>query len=103
MFVVDRFLKVAAGKILVFHHAPLDMAYLNQASMELFSSPLLLPVMDTLAIEKKKLLRQQDHIKTGELRLAECRSRYNLPAYPAHNALMDALAAAELLLAQLEQ
>jgi DNA polymerase-3 subunit epsilon len=36
------------------------------------------------------------------LRLAECRSRYNLPAYPAHNALMDALAAAELLLAQLD-
>ncbi|HCM04525.1 MAG TPA: 3'-5' exonuclease, partial [Oceanospirillales bacterium] len=28
--------------------------------------------------------------------------RYNLPAYPAHNALMDALSAAELLLAQLD-
>jgi DNA polymerase-3 subunit epsilon len=101
MFVVERFLKLAAGKVLVFHHSPLDMAYLNKASMELFFSPMLLPVVDTLAIEKKKILRQQEHVKPGELRLAECRSRYNLPAYPAHNALMDALASAELLLAQI--
>jgi DNA polymerase-3 subunit epsilon len=102
MFVVERFLQLAAGKVLVFHHSPLDMDYLNRASMELFFSPMLLPVIDTLAIEKKRLLRKQEHITPGELRLAECRSRYNLPAYPAHNALMDALAAAELLLAQLD-
>ena len=78
------------------------MNFLNKASRELFNSPLLLPVVDTLEIEKVKLLRQQDHIKKGELRLAECRSRYNLPAYPAHNALMDALSSAELLLAQID-
>lgn len=102
MFVVERFLKIAAGKVLVFHHSPLDMAYLNKASKELFSSPMLLPIIDTLEIEKKKILRHQEHIKSGELRLAECRSRYNLPAYPAHNALMDALSSAELLLAQLD-
>jgi DNA polymerase-3 subunit epsilon len=103
MFVVERFLQLAAGKVLVFHHSPLDMAYLNKASHELFSSPILLPIVDTLSIEKKNLLRTQDHIKTGELRLSECRSRYNLPAYPAHNALMDSLSAAELLLAQLDR
>lgn len=100
--VAERFLKVAAGRVLVFHHTPLDMSFLNKASRELFNSPLLLPVIDTLEIEKKKILRQQDHIKKGELRLAECRSRYNLPAYPAHNALMDALSSAELLLAQID-
>jgi DNA polymerase-3 subunit epsilon len=102
MFVVERFLKLAAGKVLVFHHSPLDMAYLNKASMALFFSPMLLPVVDTLAIEKKKIRQLQEHVKPGELRLAECRSRYNLPAYPAHNALMDALASAELLLAQID-
>lgn len=102
MFVVERFLTLAAGKVLVFHHSPLDMAYLNKASTELFSSPMLLPIIDTLEIEKKKILRHKEHITPGELRLAECRSRYNLPAYPAHNALMDALSAAELLLAQLD-
>lgn len=102
MFVVERFLTLAAGKVLVFHHSPLDMAYLNKASIELFSSPMLLLVVDTLEIEKKKILRHKEHIESGELRLAECRSRYNLPAYPAHNALMDALSSAELLLAQLD-
>lgn len=102
MAVVERFLQLAAGRVLVFHHSPLDMGYLNKASMELFFSPMLLPVIDTLEIEKRKLLRKQDHLKQGELRLAECRSRYNLPAYPAHNALMDALSSAELLLAQLD-
>lgn len=100
--VAERFLHVAVGRVLVFHHALLDMNFLNKASRELFNSPLLLPVVDTLEIEKVKLLRQQDHIKKGELRLAECRSRYNLPAYPAHNALMDALSSAELLLAQID-
>lgn len=102
MFVVERFLALAAGKILVFHHSPLDMSYLNKASIELFSSPMLLPVVDTLEIEKQKVLRHKEQVEQGELRLAECRSRYNLPAYPAHNALMDALSAAELLLAQLD-
>lgn len=99
--VAERFLQLAAGRVLVFHHALLDMNFLNKASRELFNSPLLLPVVDTLEIEKRKMLYQQDHIKKGELRLAECRSRYNLPAYPAHNALMDALSSAELLLAQI--
>ena len=38
-------------------------------------------------------------IKSGDLRLQACRDRYNLPPYPAHNALIDALATAELLVA----
>jgi DNA polymerase-3 subunit epsilon len=64
---------------------------------------MLLPVVDTLAIEKKKILQQQRHVTLDELRLAECRSRYNLPTYPAHNALMDALTSAELLLTQIDR
>jgi DNA polymerase-3 subunit epsilon len=39
-------------------------------------------------------------IKSGDLRLAKARGRYNLPRYPAHNALTDAIAAGELFLAQ---
>lgn len=99
--VAQRFLQVAQGKVLVFHHSPLDMAFLNKASLRLFSVPLLLPVVDTLEIEKRSLLRRQEYIKKGELRLGACRQRYNLPGYPAHDALMDALSTAELLLAQI--
>jgi len=94
-----RFLEVAVNKTLVFHHAPLDTAFLDKASRAIYGAPLLLQVIDTLNLEKIKLMKHQEHIKQGELRLAACRDRYNLPLYPAHNALMDALATAELLLA----
>ena len=95
----ELFLKAAAGKVLVFHNANLDMAFLNKAAKSIYGAPLLLPIADTLLLEKKKLLRHNDHIAQGELRLAACRDRYNLPLYPAHNALMDALATAELFCA----
>jgi DNA polymerase-3 subunit epsilon len=94
-----RFLEMAANKTLVFHHAPLDMAFLDKACNSIYGAPLLLQVIDTLNLEKNKLMKHHDHIKQGELRLAACRDRYNLPLYPTHNALMDALATAELLLA----
>ena len=94
-----RFLQMAAGKTLVFHHASLDMAFLNKASMEINGAPLLLPISDTLILEKEKLIRKHTHIPQGELRLATCRDRYNLPLYPAHNALVDAIATAELFIA----
>jgi DNA polymerase-3 subunit epsilon len=35
------------------------------------------------------------------LTLAKCRERYHLPSYSNHNALSDAMATAELLLAQI--
>ena len=94
-----RFLEVAAGKVLVFHNAALDMAYLNKVSREVRNAPILMPVVDTLLQEKALLERRDIPIKSGDLRLQACRDRYNLPPYPAHNALLDALATAELLIA----
>ena len=46
-------------------------------------------------------MRREQPIRQGELTLAACRARYHLPDYRAHNALGDALATAELLLAHL--
>jgi DNA polymerase-3 subunit epsilon len=99
--VAARFLDAAAGRILVFHNASLDMAYLDQASRQLYGAPLLLPYVDTMQLEHRALVRRDIAIQAGDLRLQACRDRYNLPDYPAHNALVDALATAELLLAQL--
>ena len=45
------------------------------------------------------MLRQDAVIMPGSLRLHSCRQRYGLPHYPAHDALTDAVATAELLLA----
>lgn len=93
-------LQAAIGRVLVFHHSPMDMQFLNYHSQKQLGAKLYLPVVDTLQLEKKHLDHIGYPIKAGDLTLANIRKRYGLPAYPAHNALTDALATAELLLAQ---
>ena len=97
--VLARFLEAAAGRILVFHNAALDLAFLNTVSRREFDTPVLLPAIDTLVQEQRLLQRREVPIQQGDLRLQACRDRYNLPQFPAHNALLDALATAELLVA----
>ena len=97
--VLAHFLEAAAGKVLVFHNAALDMAFLNRVSRQAFNAPILLPVVDTLLQEEAMLRRREQPIMPGDLRLHACRERYGLPPYQGHNALLDALATAELLLA----
>jgi DNA polymerase-3 subunit epsilon len=61
-----------------------------------------MPAVDTLLQEQALLQRKNLPIKPGDLGLQACRDHYNLPPYPAHNALLDALATAELLLAMVK-
>jgi DNA polymerase-3 subunit epsilon len=90
-------------KVLIAHHAPLDLQFLQHqfTKQTQFTAPFF--AIDTLDIQKHRQLRQDTVIKTGSLRLNACREKYNLPVYHAHNALTDALACAELLLAQLSK
>lgn len=99
--VLEAFLEAAAGCVVVFHHAALDTAFLDRAAQAVFGAPLLLPCVDTLWLEKRRFARQGRAVEPGGLRLQACRERYHLPAHIAHNALSDALATGELLLAQL--
>lgn len=94
-----EFLDALAGKVLVLHHAPLDMAFLNQALRSICGRKLVIPTADTMALERARLDRRGQPIADGMLRLGEARKRYGLPSIRAHNALTDALATAELLLA----
>lgn len=97
--VLGHFFDVLPGKILVFHNAALDMAFLNKISRRYFNAPILMPCVDTLLQEENLLRRRDKPIRPGELRLQACRDRYGLPHFHGHNALLDALATAELLLA----
>jgi len=96
-----QFLEAARGRVLVFHHALLDVSFLNKLTTAFYGAPLLMPVLDTLQIEKRSLQRRELPLGQNVLRLASCCARYNLPPSPAHNALTDALATAELFLAQI--
>lgn len=94
-----QLLAASQDRIVVFHSAQLDCRFLTAAWRRWFGAPFLAPVVDTLQLEQQNFSRAGKPTQAGDLRLAACRQRYNLPLYPAHNALVDALATAELLLA----
>ncbi|NVJ50773.1 MAG: 3'-5' exonuclease [Gammaproteobacteria bacterium] len=93
-------LKRLSGKVLLAHNAQMDWRFLNALHKEHFQCPLFCPIIDTLLIEQRRLERKQDIISPKSLTLSACRARYGLPEFPQHDARNDALATAELLLAQ---
>jgi DNA polymerase-3 subunit epsilon len=92
-------LQALAGRVLLAHHVRVEYGFLDRACRRLYGQPLLVRVADTQVLARRALERGNQNYGGGELRLGALRSRYHLPRYPAHNALSDALAAAELFLA----
>ncbi|SDJ51842.1 exonuclease domain-containing protein [Microbulbifer yueqingensis] len=97
--VLARLLEAIDGSVLIFHNAQLDMGFLNRACRSLWGAPLPVPFEDTMQLESRRLIRQQEGMPAGALRLFQCRRRYGLPDVAAHDALGDAIATAELWLA----
>ncbi|MBR7887721.1 3'-5' exonuclease [Marinomonas sp. A79] len=87
-------------RILVVHHAPMELGFLKPAWQTEGLKAFSVSWLDTLAIERGRAQRSQQPIQEGGFRLAASRARYGLPEYQGHDALTDALATAELLLAQ---
>ncbi len=100
---LEALLQALQGRVLVAHHAPLDLRFLHAACRRHAGVPLLTRTVDTLALARRRRQRGHRQARDGELRLDALRSAYNLPRYPAHNALSDALATAELFLALLRR
>lgn len=94
-------LRALSGCVLVAHHAGIEHRMLDRACRTIYGTPFVAPVVDTLALEKRTLERGGQPIVGNALRLGALRERYNLPRYRAHDALVDAIATAELLLAQI--
>ncbi|RJG49926.1 3'-5' exonuclease [Motilimonas pumila] len=98
---MDALFFAMAGKVLVAHGAQLEQGFINQYLARQYGLPAAPWCwLDTLAIEKSLTVYQGQH-KHGDFRLASVRQRHCLPEYASHGALIDALAAAELLLALL--
>ena len=97
--VMTEVLRALAGHVLLAHHVRVEYGFLDRACRRLYGQPLLVRVADTQVLARRALERGNQSYGGGDLRLGALRSRYHLPRYPAHNALSDALAAAELFLA----
>lgn len=92
-----------AGRALLAHHAPLDVGFLEAAHRRVGEPAPAVAVVCTLQLERRLLSRGGGELPPGSLRLWRARSRRGLPVVRAHDALGDALAAAELYLAQVAE
>lgn len=97
--VLNALLPRLAGSALLGHNIGFDLRFLNHACRRLYRAPLPISVVDTQRLALRQLQRGERVVRPEELRLAKLRQRYHLPSYPAHDALSDALACAELFLA----
>jgi DNA polymerase-3 subunit epsilon len=96
---LEALFEAARGRVWLFHHAGLDVAFLQRACIGWAGVTMPFRVLDTMQMELAIRQRLNLPVHHGDLRLAKLRADYNLPVYTAHNALIDAYATAELLLA----
>lgn len=98
---IEQLLTAMAGKVVVAHYAKIEQSFLAKTCKQLYGYEPIFPVIDTLALAKKRLDSRQIAYDPSNLRLTNLRESYQLPSHYAHNALNDALATAELLLAEI--
>ncbi|WP_460715065.1 3'-5' exonuclease [Nocardioides dilutus] len=100
--VLPRLLDALHGRVLLAHHAQLELGFLAEATLAAYGARPPVTAVDTLALQQR-LLPAHHRAAGGSLRLDAVRRAYGLPRYTAHHALTDALAAAELFLAQVAE
>ena len=98
--VISSLVSALSGRIIVAHAAGIERSALQRITKSLFG--LALPVRSICTLELERKLAP-NLVGQGVYRLGACRARYGLPDYAAHDALTDALAAAELFHAQLSR
>jgi DNA polymerase-3 subunit epsilon len=105
--VLDDVLAVLTGRVAVVHYRAIEREFLDATVTDRLGEGLRFPVIDTMELEARlhrasaaARLRRLVGQRPVSLRLGDTRARYGLPPYQGHHALMDALATAELLQAQ---
>ncbi|WBA19310.1 3'-5' exonuclease [Salinivibrio kushneri] len=92
---------VMKGKVVVAHCCVMEKRFLQQyLTTNYGQAELPLVWLDTLKIEQ---YREQLRQVRRDWRLSSIRTEHGLPGYQAHNALNDAIATAELYLAQIHR
>ncbi|CAM3950606.1 3'-5' exonuclease [Vibrio neonatus] len=107
MAVLPEILEAIAGKICVVHYRQIERDFLDSILRRRLNEGIEFPVVDTLQIEwdiqqqlSAGFINRLKGNRPGSVRLGASRKRYNLPTYTPHDALVDAIATAELLQAQ---
>jgi len=77
-----------------------EVGFLDAACRRCIGGGLLVPVVDTLQLARRSCSRMGRAPMRGEFTLDSLRKRYDLPGHQMHDALSDAIATAELFLAQ---
>src|SRR5690554_267819 len=97
------------GRIPVVHFRHIEWPFLNVALQYRLDEGIRFPLIDIMAIEadlhpdrQPSFFKRLVGEKPTSIRLGDSRKRYGLPHYAAHNALVDAIATAELLQAQIQ-
>lgn len=106
--ILDEFLSVLSGRLMVVHYRHIERPFLDAAVQLRLAESLRFPVVDTMSLEGR-IYRQSPWARFRRwmgsppvsIRLHNSRERYGLPPYQGHHALIDALATAELLQAQI--
>lgn len=98
--VLPELLAALHGRVLLAHHTPIELRFLRRASRAAYDCGLPLTAVDTVSLQRRLFADAHDAVAPGLLRLHGARDHFGLPRYRAHHALIDAIAAGELLLAQ---
>ncbi|MBT2771485.1 3'-5' exonuclease [Halomonas sp. ISL-60] len=106
--ILDELLAQLAGRLVVVHFRNIERPFLDAAVKARRGEGVLFPMIDTMSLEAR-LHRQTLWARFRRwlgrppvsIRLNASRRRYGLPTYQGHHALVDALATAELLQAQI--
>jgi DNA polymerase III subunit epsilon len=99
---LEQLLPDLAGRALVAHAAATERSFLNALLNRLGGVALPNPFIDTVALERRLFKGNGETPREthGDLSLDACRARHHLPDDPPHSAGANAVACAELLLAQ---
>lgn len=97
---LGQLIDALTGRMMLAHFAVIEQGFLQKLHHRVRGEKVRLEAVDTFAIERRHMERMATYPRGEDLRLPRVRERYGLPAYGNHNALTDALACAELYLAQ---
>jgi DNA polymerase-3 subunit epsilon len=101
---LERVAAALTGRVLLAHHAAIETGFLSAACERELGVPLPITAVDTMELQSRVLRSHTgEDLPPGALRLGTARAHLGLPRYAAHEALTDALACAELYLAQVDR